>query len=765
MSTQPAPLAMALGLLLAAKVVNSRCVAVLNSIKAREEATRRMRAVVAGAPAPAPVPGAALPEPSPIMFQNAVSEDRGPGAPLDFGSNLSPSPARSLSISNRMGDRAAAAFMPKFADFDSYDAIVQYIYTNVDLVFAYLEEFREVSGVRLRDTLDPHHRGCVLVSELVKYARNNLPEVGPGNALRFRDALTANCSNGELRWSVLETALKNNRDLEAQLARPVKHPYLLRLMNVLGGEYEDIITEWFKGVQFLTHEQLWEHLYQQVPEVSQEDRTLMMDAMLDLTDQDGKVGLDSLLMVLLVVRLNEDPSNEAGTSKARLPRSAIFREEVSPGARSTATSKLVPRFDAFTLEDVVEYMYTNLDGIFAKLEAYRRRKGYRTTEMFFEIDRDRNGFLLATDVVEFVSKSLDGLSDIQLMRFYHYLDKNSDGQVSYKQVAESLKTNKEVEKAQRKKITHPCLVRLAKDMGMDMISKVAAFPTHKPAGFLSQRELWTCLHTELPHMSADDLTLVLDELLALVDQNGHVALHDIMLVLKVVSTFELTTLGDANYENSESDDASTQRGFDSLTPRFEHNTMEQVHNYIHANTDEIFAKLEAYRKRKGYRAVDMFLEMDKDRSGQLSIRELLRFIRKHFPEVTEDQVRRFDQFLDTNGDGKVSFKEIAEAMKHSKDMGRAIRYKQQHPHIQTLIKLLGEKMNDVLDLFPRSKQGFISKAKFQKSLLTMVPELSEEDVVKICSELFPIVVQKSNQHSVIAMRDVVLTLKAVSENN
>lgn len=47
-------------------------------------------------------------------------------------------------------------------------------------------------------------------------------------------------------------------------------------MNVLGGEYEDIITEWFKGVQFLTHEQLWEHLYQQVPEVSQEDRTLMM---------------------------------------------------------------------------------------------------------------------------------------------------------------------------------------------------------------------------------------------------------------------------------------------------------------------------------------------------------------------------------------------------------------------------------------------------------------------------------------------------------
>lgn len=85
---------------------------------------------------------------------------------------------------------------------------------------------------------------------------------------------------------------------------------------------------------------------------------------------------------------------------------------------------------------------------------------------------------------------------------------------------------------------------------------------------------------------------VQDELLALVDQNGHVALHDIMLVLKVVSTFELTTLGDANYENSESDDASTQRGFDSLTPRFEHNTMEQVHNYIHANTDEIFAKLE-----------------------------------------------------------------------------------------------------------------------------------------------------------------------------
>lgn len=49
-----------------------------------------------------------------------------------------------------------------------------------------------MSGVRLRDTLDPHHRGCVLVSELVKYARNNLPEVGPGNALRFRDALTAN---------------------------------------------------------------------------------------------------------------------------------------------------------------------------------------------------------------------------------------------------------------------------------------------------------------------------------------------------------------------------------------------------------------------------------------------------------------------------------------------------------------------------------------------------------------------------------------------
>jgi Ca2+-binding EF-hand superfamily protein len=63
---------------------------------------------------------------------------------------------------------------------------------------------------------------------------------------------------------------------------------------------------------------------------------------------------------------------------------------------------------------------------------------------------------------------------------------------------------------------------------------------------------------------------------------------------------------------------------------------------------------------KKYRALELFREIDKNRDGNLKIQEVMTFVKRVVPDVTDMQAARFRVALDANGDGKVTYKEVRE---------------------------------------------------------------------------------------------------------
>jgi Ca2+-binding EF-hand superfamily protein len=81
---------------------------------------------------------------------------------------------------------------------------------------------------------------------------------------------------------------------------------------------------------------------------------------------------------------------------------------------------------------------------------------------------------------------------------------------------------------------------------------------------------------------------------------------------------------------------------------------------LYGSAEEIFAKMEQYRRTHKYRVLELFREIDKNRDGDLRIQEVMRFVKRIVPDVTDVQAARFRMVLDVNGDGKVTYKEVRE---------------------------------------------------------------------------------------------------------
>jgi hypothetical protein len=63
---------------------------------------------------------------------------------------------------------------------------------------------------------------------------------------------------------------------------------------------------------------------------------------------------------------------------------------------------------------------------------------------------------------------------------------------------------------------------------------------------------------------------------------------------------------------------------------------------------------------KKYRALELYREIDKNRDGNLKLQEVMKFVKRIVPDVTEVQAARFRAALDANGDGTVTYKEVRE---------------------------------------------------------------------------------------------------------
>jgi hypothetical protein len=76
-----------------------------------------------------------------------------------------------------------------------------------------------------------------------------------------------------------------------------------------------------------------------------------------------------------------------------------------------------------------------------------------------------------------------------------------------------------------------------------------------------------------------------------------------------------------------------------LSPRFNRDDLHACAEKVYGGVEYIYALLEAYRVQKRWRAVEMFREIDKDRDGNLSVDELVRFVQRIVPDVGAPQVR------------------------------------------------------------------------------------------------------------------------------
>jgi len=79
---------------------------------------------------------------------------------------------------------------------------------------------------------------------------------------------------------------------------------------------------------------------------------------------------------------------------------------------------------------------------------------------------------------------------------------------------------------------------------------------------------------------------------------------------------------------------------------------------LYGSAEEIFAKIEQYRREHKYRVLELFREIDKNRDGDLKIQEVMTFVKRVVPDVTDVQAARFRIALDANGDGKVTYNEV-----------------------------------------------------------------------------------------------------------
>jgi hypothetical protein len=66
--------------------------------------------------------------------------------------------------------------------------------------------------------------------------------------------------------------------------------------------------------------------------------------------------------------------------------------------------------------------------------------------------------------------------------------------------------------------------------------------------------------------------------------------------------------------------------------------LEATADLLYGSPDEIFAKIERYRRLKKYRALELFREIDKNRDGNLKIMEVMSFVKRVVPDVTDVQV-------------------------------------------------------------------------------------------------------------------------------
>lgn len=147
----------------------------------------------------------------------------------------------------------------------------------------------------------------------------------------------------------------------------------------------------------------------------------------------------------------------------------------------------------------------------------------------------------------------------------------------------------------------------------------------------------------------------------------------------------------------------------------------------------VFERLQAALTSQRIRLVEVFREADKDCDGALDTAQLYRLVRKLVPDVSPPQLRYLQVMLDADGDSKISYKELATALKAAIRGGISMQLKSEF-EVQMLLQKIAVYMmqhnmtaQELFAFFDKDKSGYWEQSEQFGMLKELLPGLSPDE--------------------------------------
>eukprot|EP00854_Cymbomonas_tetramitiformis_P024289 gene24289-29504_t len=175
-------------------------------------------------------------------------------------------------------------------------------------------------------------------------------------------------------------------------------------------------------------------------------------------------------------------------------------------------------------------------------------------------------------------------------------------------------------------------------------------------------------------------------------------------------------------------------------------------DYTGAPTD-IFAILHEYLASQRTRALELFREFDRNRSGDLDKRELTNLVLRLMPDVSKPELKYFQAMIDIDGDGRTTFAELNEMVKVCRQAGAQARTKQllledMKLDLRNLVHNSRAEAIRLFHEFDLDRSGYLEHSEVVRMMRFLKPSVSLSDLRFLLANLFIIDVDEDGRVSV-----------------
>jgi hypothetical protein len=185
--------------------------------------------------------------------------------------------------------------------------------------------------------------------------------------------------------------------------------------------------------------------------------------------------------------------------------------------------------------------------------------------------------------------------------------------------------------------------------------------------------------------------------------------------------------------------------------------MEAVLDELYGTVENVFARLQAFCQKQGWRSIDLFHAVDASRGGVVLLDELLAYIRQHLPEVNEVQLGRLYKRLDGARLGRASYKEMG-AYLGELPAAPAFHVPRATAALKALVELYGDSLQQKLCRWGVNLNGWVDPTQLRRMLRADIAGLSVHELAAAEMELLAVTRQEMDY---MAVYDVLMVLKVV----